>query len=124
MNKHLPEGLNILNCRLWTRRSANDRNGRRTYEIVLAHDTFNEVRLDDFIRQKEWMLQRVNRKGRSSEIDLKQIVTDIDLRSSKCLKMIIRKVPGKTPRPSEVLGSIFNLREESVKQARIIKMDR
>jgi radical SAM-linked protein len=122
LNDHLPEGLSALNCQLWARKSANDRNGRRTYEIILLHDSFEKARLDDFIQQKEWMLQRVNRKGSTAEIDLKQIVAGIDLHSSKRLKMVIRIVPGKTPRPIEVLASVFNLPEESVKQARIIKL--
>ena len=65
----------------------------------------------------------MNRKGNTAEIDLKQIVTGIDLHSSKRLKMVIRIVPGKTLRPIEVLASVFNLPEESVKQARIIKVE-
>jgi len=122
LNDQLPEGISALDCQLWARKSVNDRNGRRTYEITLLHDSFEKARLDDFIQQKEWMLQRVNRKGSTAEIDLKQIVTDIDLHSSKRLKMVIRIVPGKTPRPIEVLASVFNLPEESVKQARIVKI--
>ncbi|HIJ54685.1 MAG TPA: TIGR03960 family B12-binding radical SAM protein [Deltaproteobacteria bacterium] len=122
LNDNLPEGLSILNCQLWTRKSAKDLNGSRTYEIMLPHDSFDKTRLDDFIQQKAWLLQRVNRKGRTAEIDLKQIVTDIDLHSSNGLKMVMKTVPGKTPRPIEVLASVFNLPEESAKQARIIKL--
>ncbi len=122
LNDHLPEGLSILSCQLWVRKSAKDPNGCRTYDIMLPHDSFDKARLDGFIQQKEWMLQRVARKGSTKEIDLKQIVTDINLHSSNRLKMVIRIVPGKTPRPIEVLASVFNLPEESVKQARIVKV--
>ncbi len=125
LNERLPEGLNVLNCQLWTRKqkSIKDQNAHRAYEISLNYGFFDKVRLNDFLERKEWILQRKDRKGRDTEIDLKQIVTVLDLNSSNDLKMVIKAVPGKTPRPFEVLASVFNLSEEAAKQARITKVE-
>jgi hypothetical protein len=123
LNEQLPEGLRVLNCQLWSRNAAFNKNGYRTYEIRLSHDSFDKVHLDAFIRQEEWTLQRTNRKGHTATLDLKETITDMDLQSSNQMKIKIKIVPGKTPRPIDVLSSVFHLSEVSVKQARIIKVE-
>jgi hypothetical protein len=123
LNEQLPEGLRVLNCQLWSRKAAHNKNGCRTYEIRLSHDSFDNGRLDAFIQQEEWTLQRTNRKGNTATLDLKDAITDMELQSSKQLKMKIKIVPGKTPRPVDVLSSVFHLSEVSVKKARIIKVE-
>jgi len=56
------------------------------------------------------------------KIDLKETVLKIDLLVPHGLEMILRMEPGKTVRPFEVIKRIFDLPEETIKRADVVKI--
>ena len=50
------------------------------------------------------------------------MVINIELEESDRLKMTLKSEPGKTVRPLEVIDKIFSLKEEEIKQARVVKL--
>jgi hypothetical protein len=50
------------------------------------------------------------------------MVINIELEESDRLKMTLKSEPGKTVRPFEVIDKIFSLKEEEIKQARVVKL--
>jgi hypothetical protein len=56
------------------------------------------------------------------KINLKDMVVNIELTGSKNLEMSLRSEPGKTVRPADVLRHVFDLAEELIKKARIVKL--
>ncbi|MBT9438981.1 MAG: hypothetical protein GAS50_07285, partial [Desulfobacterales bacterium] len=70
----------------------------------------------------EFIVSRIDRKGRLKKIDLKYMVLDIELLKPDKLQMILRSESGKTARPLEVIKEIFKLTDEKAKKARFIKI--
>jgi hypothetical protein len=64
----------------------------------------------------------MNRKGKLKNIDLKDMVVSITLSDLKNLQMILKSEAGKTVRPAEVLRHVFDLTEEEIKKARVVKL--
>jgi hypothetical protein len=50
------------------------------------------------------------------------MVVNIKLSDSTQLQMTLKSEPGKTIRPGEVLRHIFDLTEQQIKQARVVKI--
>ena len=70
----------------------------------------------------EVLFTRSNRKGKLKKINLKDMVVNIDLSDSKFLEMTLRSEPGKTVRPADVLRHVFDLSDQEIKKARIVKL--
>ena len=68
-------------------------------------------------------IRLMSRKGKLKKIDLKAIVESSEFVNSRQLKLTLRSEPGKTVRPFDLLRHIFNLNEEQVKQATILKLN-
>jgi hypothetical protein len=49
------------------------------------------------------------------------MVLNIAFLDSTCLQMTLLSVPGKTARPALILRYIFNVAEDQIKQARVVK---
>jgi hypothetical protein len=75
-----------------------------------------------FVKNSEFIVTRTNRKGKTSQFDLKEMVIKITMLSSNRLEMTLRSEPGKTVRPFEVLEHIFELSKEEIKQAAVVKI--
>jgi hypothetical protein len=67
-------------------------------------------------------VELLGRKGKLKKLDLKAIVESSELVNSRQLKFTLRSEPGKTVRPFDILRHVFNLSEDQVKQATIIKL--
>ncbi len=121
LNEQLPAGLRVHDCRIDTARPKNQKERRETYEVSLFEKTFDKERLEKFRSEPEVKIQRRNKKGKTFEIDLKEAVLEMDLVAPEQLKITISIKTGKTVRPGLVIGEAFNLKEDAVRAARIIK---
>jgi radical SAM family uncharacterized protein/radical SAM-linked protein len=122
LNRHLPKGLRILDCKPASKKSDGSVLSAATYEIVQKGGVFDEKELESFKMRRELVLSRTNRKKRTKTIDLKEMVLHIEIIAPDRLKMMLRAEPGRTVRPLEVIKNIFSLSEEKIKQARIVKL--
>jgi uncharacterized membrane protein len=92
------------------------------YRISVPGHNFDREKLASFVCRSEATITLTNRKGKLKKIDLKDMVVNIELTDSKHLLMTLKSEPGKTLRPGEVLRHVFELPEEEVKKAKIVKL--
>jgi radical SAM-linked protein len=121
LNAFLPRGLHVNDCRLVPARSSGDTCRFVTYQITIKDGFFDEKLLNCFKASREVILTRKDRKGRWKTIDLKDVISEIVILTPRSLQMILKSKPGKTMRPFDVIRKIFNLPDENLKRARIVK---
>jgi len=122
LNTFLPDGLRVMDCRPASPGSISKKSGTVFYKIDLPAAAFDADRLKEFHDAGECVLSRKNRKGKLKKINLKDMIDQMNLEAPNCLSMTIRREPGKTVRPHDVMTRIFGLSESEARQARVIKM--
>ena len=122
INKHLPKGLKVLDSQLAIRKPVFEAMSSSTYLVTKKDGFFNEKDLICFKNKKELIITRTGAKGKTKNIDLKEMVLKIELPDSNRLKMTLKKEPGRTVRPFEVIEKIFFIPVEEIKQAAIVKL--
>ncbi|MDO9566244.1 MAG: TIGR03960 family B12-binding radical SAM protein [Candidatus Desulfaltia sp.] len=121
LNKHLPKGLLVKDCQISSSKPDIKRQKSATYFVELKEGCFDKQKLNDFIKSPDFVKTRVNRKGKVKKIDFKDMVLKINLTEPSKMMISLRSEPGRTARPFEIIKEIFNLSEEIMKQATIIK---
>ena len=121
LNQELPEGLTITACSMVHRRPPGPGPKLVHYTVTLKEGAFSEAKLSDFLEKKARPLTKTNRKGRSRTIDLKPLIKKLHLLSPKKADMILEVPAEYSVRPTDVLGHIFDLPQEALKLATIIK---
>jgi radical SAM family uncharacterized protein/radical SAM-linked protein len=121
LNKQLPEGLRIIDCRPAPKNPSYKTFKPANYTITLKDGGFDEEKVSNFLNRTEYIFSRSNRKGKSKTIDLKEMVFNLTLPAPNMLKMSLKTEPGNTIRPFEVLEKIFGLPEEEIRLAEIVK---
>jgi radical SAM family uncharacterized protein/radical SAM-linked protein len=121
LNAHLPDGLTINSCQLAVLKPGNLVSKKHTYLVTLQEGHFDEEKLASFNRSSKATISLTNRKGKLKKINLKDMVLNISFLDSTCLQMTLLSVPGKTARPALILRFIFDLADNQIKQARVIK---
>ncbi|MDP3286622.1 MAG: TIGR03936 family radical SAM-associated protein, partial [Desulfobacterales bacterium] len=120
LNGQLPEGLSVYNCTEAVKDACN-KQGTCGYEVSLNQGRFDKESLELYKMSSSVVIERINKKGMTKKIDLKEAVKAIDPISSDRLEMALSSEPGKMVRPAEVLKRIFALSEEQLKTAKIVK---
>ncbi|MFP4446658.1 MAG: TIGR03936 family radical SAM-associated protein, partial [Desulfosudaceae bacterium] len=123
VNTHLPAGIAIRECRLVSAKAPVQQTTEKVaaYRVVLPGGCLDRKRAGAFAAAAHFDLNRTNRKGKSERIDLCQVVTGLTLVDDCTAELKIRMIPGKRVRPGEVLAAVFDLPEEELGQARIVK---
>ena len=122
LNSHLPEGLEVLGCRPAPVKADRVAILSITYQLTLKEGSFNRAKLKYFDEKSEAILERLNRKGKRIQIDLKKTVVTIAFLSDDKLQLTLKSEPGKTIRPLEAVSEIFTITPETIKQARCVKV--
>ena len=121
VNQELPKGLTVTACNKVHRGSLGPAPKLVHYSVTLKEGIFSEAKLSDFLEKKESPLTKRNRKGKEKMIDLRPLVKEFRLVSPKEADMILRLEPGQSVRPTDLLGHVFDLSDEALKLATIIK---
>jgi radical SAM family uncharacterized protein/radical SAM-linked protein len=121
VNQELPKGLTITDCNKAHRRSPGLAPKVVHYTVTLKQGVFSEAKLRNFLKKKAWPLTKRNRKGQPKTIDLRPLVKKLRLLSTTTADMILEDQAGQSIRPTDVLGDIFDLPEESLKLVNILK---
>jgi len=122
LNRHLPAGLEALDCRPAPAKAQRSAIQSITYQLTLLEGSFDEAKLNLFNAKPTVILEQLTRKGKLKQIDLKEAVTDITFLSADKIQLTLKSEPGKTIRPSEVVSEIFAASPETIKQARCVKI--
>ena len=109
-------------CRLAPLKSRAHTAKSSVYQISIPGHDFDPDKLAAFHTSSEVAFTLTNRKGKLKKIDLKDMVVNIELSDLKHLRTTLKSEPGKTVRPAEVLRHIFDLAEEEIKKARVVKL--
>jgi len=122
LNDHLPMGLEVTDCKFIHEKCIRKASETVFYRVTIKNGVLEKNDLECFINSPELWVERAGRKGRVKRIDLKEMVLQIELLSNNELMILLKREPGKTVRPFEVVGKIFNLSDEQLKQAQFIKV--
>jgi len=122
LNAHLPAGLVITSSQFLTAGFKRQAAGVHVYRVTLQNGSFNEENLSSFQNRPEVIISRSNRKGKVKKINLKDMVIRIELLDPKQLQVALAAETGQTLRPAQILGPIFDITENRIKQARVVKL--
>ncbi|MGB5159379.1 TIGR03960 family B12-binding radical SAM protein [Desulfobacterium sp. N47] len=123
LNEQLPEGLSVLNCVENQNFKDNKlKTSIHSYEVILDPGSFDKNSLELFEKKTEAFIERTNKKGLIKKIDLKKIISSINLISSSKLELALSPDSGIMIRPAEIIKNIFVISENNLKTARIVKI--
>ena len=122
LNPQLPAGLEILKCTEAPSKNNLIRQNGAAYRVRTKDFKFDINAIIKFENQKEVVVERLNKKGKTTKINLKNVVKNILLTSNKEIEFILKPDNGKIVRPFEVLKKIFNFPDEQNKQALVVKI--
>jgi len=122
LNRQLPEGLLVHDCRTAPVKSVRHIPTTASYLITKKDGFFDEKELKSFKNSDEFFYTRTSRKGKVQKINLKDLVLKIKLLAPDRLQMKLQTEQGKTVRPLEVMDRIFSLPRDDLKQAAIVKL--
>ncbi len=122
LNQTLPEGLIITRWEISPSKKEAVARGSIRYQIQLKTGGFEKSRLEAFLASEAFVKNRVNRKGAMAQVDYKEHVEHLERDEDDCLILTIRSGKQQTLRPSEILVAIFDLPEDAIKMARIVKL--
>ena len=90
--------------------------------VTLREGEFEKEKLASFNRASEFYISLSNRKGKLKKINIKDMVLNITLPEPTRLKTTLMSAPGKTVRPAIILRHIFEVAEDRIKQAKVVKL--
>ena len=122
LNQALPEGLTVTRWEISPSKKEAVACGSIRYQIQLKTGGFERSRLEAFLASEAFVKNRVNRKGTMALVNYKEHVEHLELDGDDRLILTIRSGQQQTLRPSEILAAIFDLSEDAIKTARIVKL--
>jgi radical SAM-linked protein len=121
LNHELPEGIRITDALPCSGKPDSGADKIISYTVRLKNREFPESALVRFWERDTWPVTKQNRKGRSTQIDLRAVIREIRLEAPDELMMTVNGGPGQSVRPVEAITSIFGFPEEVLRQADILK---
>jgi len=122
LNQTLPEGLTITGWEIAPSKKEAVVDRRIRYQIQLKTGMFEKSRIDVFKDSDVFIKNRVNRKGTMDMVNYKTYVDHMNLEKEDCLILSIRCGNQQTVRPAEILAAVFNISDDAIKMARIVKL--
>ena len=121
VNRQLPEGLLVTGCCNIPVNKRPKLPETVVYTMIVSKKEFEDQKITAFNDASEWMVVRTTKKGRKKQIDLKEIVLDLKRLSPVKLNMRLKMVQGMSVRPTDVIQSIFQFSDATIRYAEIIK---
>jgi len=122
MNRQLPDGLRILDCRYVSHGAGPIEEKVRFYQIFRSDGVFDENRLHTFTASPAFWIKRRTQKGRTLDVDLTQAICEIRREKPNRLSLCLARQSGKTVRPGEAIQAIFGLSSEATNRLKIVKV--
>ena len=121
LNTLLPESIKVMTCIIFEKNFKKPIIKEIIYTIESEKEIFKEKALENFMNCLEFNLIRINKKGKTKTVNLKNIIETIRILEKNKLLLKTSFVPGNNLRPLEIVKNIFGLSEENLYQARIVK---
>ena len=121
MNRQLPEGLFVTGCIGIPANQRPKLSEVADYRVTITKAEFEDQKITAFNDASQWFVVRTTKKGRKKQIDLKEIVLSLKRLSPVTLKMQLKIVEGKSVRPADVIQSIFQFLDTTIRCAEFMK---
>jgi radical SAM-linked protein len=136
LNQVLPQGIEILEAEEVPLSSSSSSLLRRSvYWISLDHLLSKEeaiTRMKEALEKREFLLHQ-ERKGKKRMVDVRPLIEKMDVKEKKKespeespgwgVELVLRKVVGRTAKPSEIVGAILGVEGEPLAQCKVIKLE-
>ncbi len=122
LNQTLPEGLAVTRWEISPSKKEGVACRSIRYRIQLKTGGFERSRIEAFLASEAFVKSRVNKKGTMALVNYKEHVEHLELDGGDCLVLAIRSGQPLTLRPSEILAAVFDIPDEAIKTARIVKL--
>jgi len=120
LNRQLPEGLKVIDCRQPGPPHKSAEPARMRYRVKLDAEV-ESVRIERFLSMPECIVEKVNRKGKTTRSDLRAAVVELRQVQPGVLDICLQSGSGKIHRPQDILVHGLLLDPEAVRLARIRK---
>ena len=124
INAATPSGLRVIGARTLPSKTRIETTPEAWYRVWLSGSGFEPERIVALEEAREMMISRRSAKGALKKFDLKDMILNIELLAPDTAQMVLRNEPGRTLRPADVLAHVFALDPSTIRQARILKLDR
>ncbi|MDA3898146.1 MAG: TIGR03960 family B12-binding radical SAM protein [Desulfobacteraceae bacterium] len=121
VNRQLPEGLFVTDCRNIASNKRPEPFETADYRMTIFDEVFADQKITAFNDASEWLVVRTTKKGRKKQIDLKEIVLNLALLRPETLQMQLKIVEGSSVKPADVIQSIFQLSDTTIRCSEFIK---
>ena len=124
LNRHLPQGLQVVDCGMAATGERTAHAVADSYQIKLLHAEIDGRMINKFMQSDQWPYERQKSKGRSEVFDLKACIQTMRIENAATLYLVIRRLHQHTIRPTDVLRSVFQFDAEALKSIRVLKLAR
>ncbi len=121
LNDNLPPGVFVTSCYPYKKEKEEERCSTTSYWVELKNQNIDKGLLQGFKEKDRFPFNRVTKKGKIKERDLKEFIEKIDIVKSDTIHLTVKNKFDIMVRPAEALKIIFNLSPETLKSARVIK---
>ena len=123
INRHLTEGLTLLDCQAVPPKTGPEPEAERCYHIYRYDGgIFDQGRVAVFDSVEAYPIERRNRKNQVLTQDLKTILKEISLKAPNHVFLRLGSAPGKGLRPGEAVEILFDLPSAVVRCLKIVKV--
>ena len=130
LNQVLPEGIEIIEAEEVLRSSPSSYLLHHSvYWIPLDHLFSKEEtisRIKKALEKKEFVIHQ-ERKGKKRNVDIRPLIEKIEVKEKEGslwgVELGLRRVEGRTAKPSEILGAILGLEGESLTRCEVVKIE-
>ncbi len=124
LNRHLPEGIWIKECRKATEKASKPASTDRIsiYSIESEKEVFDIEKADLFRSRETVVLEKQTKDGEIKTVDLKEVVSNLVVIDKRRLLIEIKELSGKKVRPDDIIRVLFGLEENTIKQGRVVKI--
>ena len=121
LNRQLPEGLVVTAARGVADSQTPDIPQTEDFRVHGRDLEFDAGRISSFLKAEFWPLPRTSKKGKKTELNLREAVVCLTQQSPRDLWMRLAPLGPVSVRPADVLQAVFAFSEAQVRMLDIIK---
>jgi radical SAM family uncharacterized protein/radical SAM-linked protein len=117
----LTENFFVIGCNQRKTQKKDNSKDAIVYHVELRDGNLKSTELKWFIDQPELIIKKKNKKGKRVAVDLKRVVSQIQVIDGQRLLLSLTRSNNQLIRPSMILKTVFNLSDKQLSRAIITK---
>jgi radical SAM family uncharacterized protein/radical SAM-linked protein len=122
LNAQLPGGLHVVESSRVRHKADAIEKPSKLFSVVLSHHDFSQSCVDSFLNEQHVPFEKTNKKGKVTQVDLKDIVQGLTIKDNEMILLEIHPSEGVHVRPEDVVRHIFQLSDDDVARLDIRKI--